>query len=84
MTPVGYVDKLSLFFGLHEQNHVIIVDAKTWTTEVHIFTFQRRLKDGAFYLTEEQKESLPFDVTDHISNDNIKEKCSKIISACVR
>ena len=47
LTPVGYIDRLSLLFGLHEQSHVVIVSSHHWTTEVHTFTFQRRLKDGA-------------------------------------
>ena len=82
LTPVGYVDKLSLLFGLHEQSHVVIVSGHHWTTDVHVFTFQRRLKDGAFYLTEERKESLGFGVFDQISEDNIQKKCRDILKSC--
>ena len=60
LTPVGYIDRLSLLFGLHEQSHVIIVSGHQWTTDVHVFTFQRRLKDGAFFMTGEERTSLSF------------------------
>jgi len=82
LTPVGYIDKLSLLFGLHEQSHVIIISGHHWTTDIHVFTFQRRLKDGAFYLTEERKESLAFGVFDQISEDNIQRKCTEILKSC--
>ena len=67
LTPLGYIDRLSLLFGLHEQSHVMIVSAQLWTTDIHVFTFQKRLKDGAFYLTEERKDSLGVGVFDQIN-----------------
>ena len=82
LTPVGYIDRLSLLFGLHEQSHVVIVSSHHWTTEVHTFTFQRRLKDGAFYMTEERKESLPFGITDQLSEEGVRRKCREILKAC--
>ena len=84
LTPVGYIDKLSLLFGLHEQSHVIIVSSHHWTTDIHVFTFQRRLKDGAFYLTEEKKEILSFGLFDQITEKNIQKKCSDILSSCAK
>ena len=44
LTPLGYVDQLSLLLGLHEQSHVVIVNVHQWAAEVHVFTFQKRLK----------------------------------------
>ena len=82
LTPVGYIDRLSLLFGLHEQSHVVIVSSHHWTTEVHIFTFQRRLKDGAFYMTEERKESLPFGISDQLSEEGVRRKCRDVLKAC--
>merc|ERR1719292_80843 len=64
LTPLGYVDHLSLLLGLHEQSHVVVVSGHHWATDVHVFTFQKRLKDGAFYLTHEKKESLSFGIFD--------------------
>ena len=81
LTPLGYIDRLSLLFGLHEQSHVLIVSAQQWSTEVHVFTFQRRLKDGAFYLTEERKESLSLGIFDQITAENVASKCREILSA---
>ena len=81
LTPVGYIDRLSLLFGLHEQSHVVIVSAQQWTTDIHVFTFQRRLKDGAFYLTEERKDSLATGVFDQITADNVGRKCREILRA---
>jgi len=82
LTPVGYIDKLSLLFGLHEQSHVIVVSGHHWTTDVHVFTFQRRLKDGAFYLTHEKKESLGFGIFDQINEKNVQKKCRDILTSC--
>ena len=81
ITPVGYIDKLSLLFGLHEESQVVIVSAHQWTTDIHVFTFQRRLKDGAFYLTSERKESLGTGVFDQISKENVGRKCREILTA---
>ena len=80
LTPVGYIDRLSLLFGLHEQSHVVIVSAQQWTTDIHVFTFQRRLKDGAFYLTTERKESLGTGVFDQITKENVARKCREILT----
>jgi len=46
-----------------------------------VFTFQRRLKDGAFYLTEERKESLSLGIFDQITAENVASKCREILSA---
>ena len=81
ITPLGYIDRLSLLFGLHEQSQVVIVSAHQWTTDIHVFTFQRRLKDGAFYLTEERKDSLAIGVFDQITTDNVGRKCREILRA---
>ena len=81
ITPVGYIDKLSLLFGLHEESQVVVVSAHQWTTDIHVFTFQRRLKDGAFYLTEERKESLGTGVFDQITKENVARKCREILTS---
>ena len=82
LTPVGYIDQLSLMFGLHEQSHVVVVAARHWATDIHVFTFQRRLKDGAFHLTEEKKESLAFGLAEQISEANVRDKCREILKSC--
>ena len=82
LTPVGYIDSLSLLFGLHEQSHVIVVSGHLWTTDVHVFTFQRRLKDGAFYLNGEHKTSLSFGLLDQISRDRTEQRCRAVLAAC--
>jgi len=79
ITPLGYIDRLSLLFGLHEQSQVVVVSAHQWSTDIHVFTFQRRLKDGAFYLTEERKESLGSGVFDQITKENVARKCREIL-----
>jgi len=81
LTPVSYIDSLSLLFGLHEQSHVIIVSGHEWNTHVHVFTFQKRLKDGAFYLNGEHKESLSFGLLDQITRENTEERCRDILAA---
>lgn len=81
LTPLGYIDRLSLLFGLHEQSHVVIVSAQLWTTDIHVFTFQKRLKDGAFYLTEERKDSLALGVFDQITAANVGRKCREVLQA---
>jgi len=82
LTPVGYIDRLSLLFGLHEQSHVIIVSGHQWTTDVHVFTFQRRLKDGAFYMTGEEKTSLSFGFLDEITRELTEQRCKAVLQAC--
>jgi hypothetical protein len=82
LTPVGYIDSISLLFGLHEQSHVIVVAGHQWTTDVHVFTFQRRLKDGAFYLNGEHKTSLGFGFLDQISRDSTETRCRAVLAAC--
>ena len=82
LTPVGYIDQLSLMFGLHEQSHVVVVASRHWATDIHVFTFQRRLKDGAFHLTEEKKESLAFGLAEQISEANVRDKCREILKSC--
>jgi len=82
LTPLGYVDQLSLLFGLHEQSHVVIVSAHQWTTDVHVFTFQKRLKDGAFYLSKEAKESVGVGVFDQVTQENVEKKCQEILRVC--
>jgi len=85
LTPVTYVDRLSLLFGLHEQSHIAVVSALPWTTELHLFTFQKRLKDGAFYLTTEAKSSLGWGLLEHSPSPSMQlppqEKCSSLLSA---
>eukprot|EP00092_Neocalanus_flemingeri_P095852 GFUD01121965.1.p1 GENE.GFUD01121965.1~~GFUD01121965.1.p1 ORF type:complete len:455 (-),score=108.00 GFUD01121965.1:152-1516(-) len=81
-TPLGYVDQLSLLFGLHEQSHVVIVSPHQWSSDVHVFTFQKRLKDGAFYMNNEVKETVSVGVFDQISPENIKKKCQEILRVC--
>lgn len=82
LTPLSYVDQLSLLFGLHEQSHVVIISAHQWTTDVHVFTFQKRLKDGAFYLNKEVKETVSVGVLDQISPENVEKKCQAILRVC--
>jgi len=82
LTPLSYVDQLSLLFGLHEQSHVVIISAHQWTTDVHVFTFQKRLKDGAFYLNKEVRETVSVGVLDQISPENVEKKCQEILRVC--
>jgi hypothetical protein len=84
LTPLGYVDQLSLLFGLHEQSHVVVVSAHQWSAEVHVFTFQKRLKDGAFYLSKEAVESVGVGLVEQVSADSVQAKCQEILSACDR
>jgi len=80
-TPVGYIDQLSLLFGLHEQSHVVVVSGHQWTTDVLVFTFQRRLKDGAFYLTGEHKTRLDFGLLDQITREGTEARCRAVLAA---
>lgn len=80
VSPVGYIDKLSLLFGLHEQTHVIVVNTNKWSTDVHLFTFQKRLKDGAFFLTKETSGSTSSGLLDNISQQNVERKCADVVS----
>jgi len=82
LTPLGYVDQLSLLFGLHEQSHVVIVSAHQWSTDVQVFTFQKRLKDGAFYMNNEVKESVNVGIFDQISAESTEKKCREILTVC--
>lgn len=82
LTPLSYVDQLSLLFGLHEQSHVVIISTHQWTTDVHVFTFQKRLKDGAFYLNKEVRETVSVGVLDQISPENVEKKCQEILRVC--
>jgi len=82
LTPLSYVDQLSLLFGLHEQSHVVIISAHQWTTDVHVFTFQKRLKDGAFYLNKEVRETVSVGILDQISPENVEKKCQEILRVC--
>ena len=82
LTPLSYVDQLSLLLGLHEQSQVVVVSAHQWSTDVHVFTFQRRLKDGAFYLNKELKETVDLSVFDQVTPENIEKKCQEIIRVC--
>jgi len=82
LTPLSYVDQLSLLLGLHEQSQVVVVSAHQWSTDVHVFTFQRRLKDGAFYLNKELKETVDLSLFDQVTPENIEKKCQDIIRVC--
>ena len=59
MSEIGLIDQLSLLLGLHEESHVIVVSTTNYSTNVHMFTFQKRLKDGAFFLSEENVVHMP-------------------------
>ena len=59
MSEIGLIDQLSLLLGLHEESHVIVVSTTNYSTDVHMFTFQKRLKDGAFFLSEEHVVHMP-------------------------
>lgn len=80
VTPIGYIDRLSLLFGLHEQSNVVVIAAHQWTTEVHVFTFQKRLKDGAFYLKSETKTTVSVDLLDQTTS-SLETKCEKVLQA---
>jgi len=82
LTPLGYVDQLSLLFGLHEQSHVVIVNAQQWAAEVHVFTFQKRLKDGAFYLSGEAVETVGVGLVEQVTPGSVQAKCEEILAAC--
>jgi len=82
LTPLGYVDQLSLLFGLHEQSHVVIVSAQQWAAEVHVFTFQKRLKDGAFYLSGEAVETVGVGLVEQVTPGSVQAKCEEILAAC--
>jgi len=82
LTPLGYVDQLSLLFGLHEQSHVVIVSALPWAAEVHVFTFQKRLKDGAFYLSGEAVETVGVGLVEQVTPGSVQAKCEEILAAC--
>jgi len=84
VSPIGYLDKISLFFGLHEQSRVIIVSAAKWTTEIYIYTFQKRLKDGAFHISGEQHESVSIGLLDSaspFSPPEVEAKCQSILTS---
>jgi len=82
LTPLGYVDQLSLLFGLHEQSHVVIVSVQQWAAEVHVFTFQKRLKDGAFYLSGEAVETVGVGLVEQVTPGSVQAKCEEILAAC--
>ena len=84
LTPLGYVDQLSLLFGLHEQSHVVIVNPHTWSSDIHVYTFQKRLKDGAFYMVRETKETVGGGLLDSITAEGVDKKCNEILEACER
>jgi hypothetical protein len=88
MTSLGYIDKLSLLLGLHEKAHVIVVDTHRWSTEVHLYTFQRRLKDSAFYLGGEKAETVSGGggglLEDSLSPETVERRCAEILAACDR
>jgi len=89
MTSLGYIDKLSLLLGLHEKAHVIVVDTHRWSTEVHLYTFQRRLKDSAFYLGGEKAETVCGSgggglLEDSLSPETVERRCAEILAACDR
>jgi len=77
LTPVGFVDKLSLLFGLHEKSHVVVINVHQWTTDVHVFAFQKRLKDGAFHLTSEKR--IPVSVS-LLDTKGIETNCQKVLT----
>jgi len=81
VSPVGYIDQLSLLFGLHQQSHVIIVKTSPWANDVHLYTFQKRLKDGAFFLAKEtSSSSVSSGLLDHVTQANVEKKCDEILS----
>jgi len=82
VTPLGHIDRLSLFFGLHEQSHVIIINTNEWTTDVHFYTFQKRLKDGAFFLSKETTVSTNFGLLKDINQEGIDKKCEELLALC--
>jgi len=82
LTPVGYLDRISLFFGLHEQSSVVIINAHQWSTDIFIYTFQKRLKDGAFHLSSEYHESVSVGLLDNINPFEVNSKCLSILSSC--
>jgi len=84
VTPIGYLDKISLFFGLHEQSRVVVISAAKWTTEIYIYTFQKRLKDGAFHMDSEQHESVSIGLMDSsspFSASDVEAKCQAILTS---
>lgn len=88
ITPLGYIDRLSLLFGLHETANVIVVDTHQWSTDVHLYTFQRRLKDSAFYLAGERTEVINNAggglLEGRVSPVAVERRCGDILAAADR
>ncbi|XP_023340398.1 uncharacterized protein LOC111710528 [Eurytemora carolleeae] len=82
VSSLGYIDKLSLLFGLHEQSHVLIVSSNQWSSDVLLYTFQKRLKDGAFFLSQESSGSSSSSLLENISQESIESKCDEILTIC--
>ena len=82
MSEIGLIDQLSLLLGLHEQSHVIIVSTNNYSTDVHMFTFQKRLKDGAFFLSQEAVVHTDSLLIHDVHQAKLQNKCEGVLEAC--
>lgn len=58
VTPIGLIDRVSLFMGVHEQSAVVVIDLDTWSSTVYTYIFHRRIYDGTFHIAFEHKDLI--------------------------
>jgi len=82
ISDIGIIDQLSLLLGLHEQSHVLVVSTNNYTTDVHLFTFQKRLKDGAFFLSHESVAHRDSLLIQEMHQAKLQNRCEEVLEAC--
>jgi hypothetical protein len=58
VTPVGVLDHLSLFLGVHQQTAVVVVDVGLFGSTVYTYVFHRHVADGSFHVASETKKNV--------------------------
>merc|ERR1712018_310773 len=80
ITPIGILDRLSFYMGIHEQTSIVVLDLDLWSSTVYTYLFHRHINDGSFHLAEEKKErTLPglFQLNSHPNHEKFSKNGSE-------
>ncbi len=58
ITPIGFLDRLSLALGVHQQSAVVVVDVGVFGSTVYTYVFHRHVSDGSFHVASETKKQI--------------------------
>ena len=79
-SAVGYLDRVSLFVGVHEQSAVAVVDLGFLSSTIYCYVFHRRVADGSFKIAEEHKKRILPGLFDPESSRPVHSRVQEIVS----